>query len=123
MFSNFQHSALHSDSYSARATTAATTTALTKKNTRTAFLENLVIVREIAYKRRRVANSLANPISPLRRTLTALNLTCHVDALATGHSSIGRSRPSTPTRPWSPPSIPIRHTRLAGRREALFDRL
>lgn len=45
-----------------RATTTITT--LTKKNTRTGFLENLVIVREIAYKRRRVAVPQASS-SPL----------------------------------------------------------
>lgn len=44
-----------------RATTATTITTLTKKNTRTGFLENLVIVREIAYKRRRVAVPQAAP--------------------------------------------------------------
>lgn len=85
MFSNFQHSALHSDSdsYSARATTETTT--LTKKNTRTAFLENLVIVREIAYKRRRAA--VPQFPLPIAWLLTTLNLTCHVDALATGQST------------------------------------
>lgn len=122
MFSNFQHSALHSDSYSHSASATTETTTLTKKNTRTAFLENLVIVREIAYKRRRVAIPqvpLPTPFNP-SQLLTTLNLTCHVDALATGQSSRLYTLPSIAHPPRSPRT---RQSWLADHREALFDRL
>lgn len=94
-----------------RATTATTITTLTKKNTRTGFLENLVIVREIAYKRRRFAVPQASP-SPLGRcsNRTQSDLPCRRVSYWT------RLEPSSPPTHTPRPPFGIRGSQTAERR-------